>query len=222
MMTVLTVSLINGKEICYEIAKESSGNQSIFDTISFEEADFSEQLTAFENSKTFQDLSSTDHGVYKQRNLQTATNSSMSTITGDGVVSHRPFSTHIVTAIAKDSNGDEVYTGGDPFYIIIQNEGAFDDNFNFNEVPGATNTISSTIFEKMTDHGNGTYSYSYSVNSEGKLTIAVILYYTESVKVDFYENVDLLGSPSDSFFVNNIHHIWGYGLVFDRKADYVS
>jgi hypothetical protein len=131
-------------------------------------------------------------------------------------------STYTVTVIARNSSGSNRGVGGDPFYIKINNQCNLDDNFDCNVVDGAEATISSPIFAAMTDHGNGNYSYSYTVNNDGMLTIAVLLMQQNTILVEYYPNYSLSDSPTATFWESTINYNWGSGSVFGLGSDSVS
>ena len=70
-------------------------------------------------------------------------------------------------------------------------------------VAGATNTVSAKIYEKMTDNGDGTYSYNYSVNNNGAITVIVNLANTQGVDWEWYSNYNWSGTPQ---LVNTIKY----------------
>ena len=55
-------------------------------------------------------------------------------------------------------------------------------------VSGAKNVISSSITALMSDNGDGTYSYSYSVSNPGYITVAIYLYDHSDIKGEFYND----------------------------------
>ena len=94
----------------------------------------------------------------------------MSTVTGTGIANNNALTTQTVTVVAKDSSGANRNTGGDLFYIRVDNHSTWSDGFSCSLVAGAPTTIATPIFALMTDLGNGNYTYSYSVNINGLLT----------------------------------------------------
>lgn len=100
-----------------------------------------------------------------------------------------------VTVTAKDASGTTITTGGDHFVIEIYNEWTQAANFAWNVVGGATQVISSPIISRMNDNGDGTYYYDYTLSTEGKVTIQIILV-TNGVTMDYYPNAGWTGSPT--------------------------
>ena len=69
------------------------------------------------------------------------------------------------------------------------------DAYNCDVVSGAKTTIPSTIYDKMTDNGDGTYSYSYSVQINGAITILIKLATSHGLKSIFYSTTNWSGTP---------------------------
>jgi hypothetical protein len=65
-------------------------------------------------------------------------------------------------------------TGGEAVFIYISNECSTADSFECRQVSGATDVMT-PIVAQMTDNNDGTYSYTYSVTKEGKVTVAVAI-----------------------------------------------
>lgn len=129
-------------------------------------------------------------GVNHKRNL--SIDLSMCTITGTGVNSLTAYDTVTVTVTAKDSGGINIGTGGETLTIEVHNECTLDSDYYWTEVPGATQVLTSPLVANMTDNGDGTYSYSYSVDLDGIVTVFV---YKESyITGVFYDNVAFGGT----------------------------
>ena len=105
------------------------------------------------------------------------------------------FTTYTVTVTAKDSSGVNVGHGGDKFRVEIYNKWTMGANSIWNTVSGARQTLSATINAAMTDNGDGTYTYNFSVQLDGAVTIIVRLVNTGVVNWKWYSNPNFSGSP---------------------------
>ena len=106
-----------------------------------------------------------NHGV--KRRL--ATSASMSTISGNGLQSIAAGTVGTINVTSRDSSGNLVGTGGDTWIVKITNEWTKENDYTWVGVTGAANTLSSAISGIMTDKGDGTYTYSYTISTTGKL-----------------------------------------------------
>ena len=92
---------------------------------------------------------------------------------------------------AKDSSGNNIGIGGNYFAVEIYNKWTLDSSNNWNIVSGAKQTVSSTIKAQMTDNGDGTYSYSYSVQNDGAISIVIRMYTNSGISCSWYDIQDL-------------------------------
>ena len=67
--------------------------------------------------------------------------------------------------------------------------------YNWDVVSGATNTVSNMIYEKMTDNGDGTYSYNYSVINYGAISVIIKLTSVNGLDWVWYSTTDWTGTP---------------------------
>ena len=104
------------------------------------------------------------------------------------------FTTYTVTVTAKDASGANIGHGGDIFVIEINNQWTLDAWGSCLVNSGAKSTISSFISATMTDNGDGTYSYSYSVQNDGAITVLVKLLVNGLVNWAWYDNMSFSGS----------------------------
>jgi cysteine-rich repeat protein len=145
-----------------------------------------------------------------------------STVSGSAISAFTALSAQTVTVTAKDSGGNSIGVGGDLFYVQISNEWTKTSNFEWTIVDGADNTIISTIFAEMTDNNDGTYSYTWIPDNEGKLSISVVKMNRFSVLGTYYNTVDLSGTAVSSNYSTNINYNWGGFDVIPGQGDYVS
>ena len=128
-----------------------------------------------------------------------------SVVSGTGVSGNLiAFNTYTVTVTAKDASGNYVGTGGDIFTIEIYNYWTLDSNLNWNEVFGAKQTLSAPIKATMTDNGDGTYSYNYSVLLDGAVTVIVKLNDGGIVNWKWYNNVDYTEPPTTTSILTQL------------------
>ena len=78
--------------------------------------------------------------------------------------------TVIIRVDAKDSSGNSISTGGENFMIKISNSWT-KTNDHYWDLTGSSNILSTSVYSIMTDHNNGTYTYSYIIPSLSKLKL---------------------------------------------------
>ena len=66
--------------------------------------------------------------------------------------------------------------GGDIVWIKIENEWSTNGTFEWVDVTNQATVVQSEIDTQMYDNLDGTYTYDYSVDLDGNITISVILY----------------------------------------------
>ena len=128
-----------------------------------------------------------------------------------------------ITVTAKDSNGNLAASGGDIFTVKISNLWTKYNDY-YCKPSGATDPLSANVNDVMTDHNNGTYTYSYTLSAVGNLN-AYHLIGSVSVQVylmtpgkdyqEYYSNNYWLGAPASNWIANflnfnsNIPSGWG-------------
>jgi hypothetical protein len=141
-------------------------------------------------------------------------------VSGNGTVKVMPFVNQRVEVIARDSFGVALTTGGAHFRIEIYNECNPTSDYQWVEVGGAIQVLSSPIISDMQDNGDGTYYYDYTLTREGPVIVQVILL-TNGLTMNCYPNPSWSGSPTVSTSVNNLDIQWGQGSPFSQN-DYFS
>ena len=106
-------------------------------------------------------------GGHNQRSL-TAASALQSVVSGTGIANFTPGSTLEVIVTAKDSNGNDITTGGELFLVIVSNIWTKYNQY-YCQPSWGTGPLSTNIEGIMTDYNNGTYSYSYTVSNSGKV-----------------------------------------------------
>ena len=112
-----------------------------------------------------------------------------------------------MTVTAKDSTGTNVGHGGDTFKIGIYNKWTIDGNGLCNTDAGAKQTMTSPLSAIMTDNGDGTYIYNFSVQLDGAVTIIIRLTNTGIVNWKWYSNSNFSGAPVKTNTTNTINFV---------------
>lgn len=146
----------------------------------------------------------------------------LSTVSGNGVANFVALSEKTVTVQAKTSGGANISTGGDLFYIQISNECTKTTNFKCTVVGGADNTITTPIFTEMTDNNDGTYTYKWTPDNEGKLSIVVVKMNRYLVLGNYYNSQTITGTAVVTNYSSHINYNWGGYDVTPGRGDYVS
>ena len=145
-----------------------------------------------------------------------------STVTGDAVSDFEALTQRTVTVTAKDAGSSNVGSGGEFIYVQITNECTKSSNFECTVVGGADNTISTPVFEVMTDNNDGTYSYSWTPDNEGTLSISVIRFNDYKILSTFYTTADLTGAVANTNYSSTISYDWESYNVTASNDDNVS
>ena len=148
---------------------------------------------------------------YKHRLLSISASAQTSIVSGSGIANIAIGTTVNIIVTAYDLNSNQVLTGGDAFIVKISNLWTKYNEYYWspNGIPGP---LSTNINDIMTDHNNGTYSYSYSISNAGMLifisycigSISVQVYLMTQGKVyqEFFGNTGLSGSPIKNWVAN--------------------
>ena len=92
---------------------------------------------------------------------------------------------------AKDSSGNNIGVGGETIFVMVSNQCTRSTNMSCTPVSGATTVVANTIVGQMTDNGDGTYSYSFTVSAPGKITVSVIVAVRMGVAGEYFNNPSL-------------------------------
>ena len=138
-----------------------------------------------------------------------------SLVTGIENSSFYVFETSTITVIAKDSLGADVNIGGDSVWISVKNQCNYAIPYSC-QSSGSNQILQSELFEAMTDHNNGTYTYDLDlsqIQNTGSITIAVILKNSDTIYAEYYNSTLLSGGVVASEYVTDINFNWGNGPV---------
>lgn len=133
-----------------------------------------------------------------------------SEVSGTGIQNLIAFVTASVVVTAKDSSGTLITTGGETIYLELHNECTLDSDYNWVDDVGAKQIFSSPVVTTMTDWGNGTYTYDYSIEIDG--TVTVFIYQTSYVDVKYYGTFDWTGT----YYSDNIETL--YDDILDSEV----
>ena len=127
----------------------------------------------------------------RNRNLLSNIDVTKSSVTGSGVTSPIVGQVSNILLTAKDSSGNNVGVGGETIFVMVANQCMRGTNMSCIPVSGAATVVSSTTVGQMTDNGDGTYSYSYTVSVPGKITVSVIVAVRKGVAGEYFDNTSL-------------------------------
>ena len=71
-----------------------------------------------------------------------------------------------------------------------------------------------TIDYLMTDNGNNTYTYDYTINKPGDITINILKFTSNKVRVEYFPSKALTGENKKIELVDNIDFNWGFGAIY--------
>ena len=79
-----------------------------------------------------------------------------------------------ITVKSRDKHGSIIDTGGSILYVLITNHWEMISTYECVLVSNATRTLSKHVFERMVDNNDGTYSYTFSIQNTGMISISII------------------------------------------------
>ncbi|CAI2372733.1 unnamed protein product [Moneuplotes crassus] len=147
-----------------------------------------------------------------------AANATKSVITSSIPTTLLPFTPSQSLFKLNNSAGTNLTSGGDKFYITIKNKCTWTSDFSCSPASPPSSTLSSDINDYMTDNGDGTYSYTFSVTKEGTITYKVLLLEQGKVSAEYYTNG---GSFIGRKTVGNINFNFGRGSIYGGYKDNV-
>jgi len=122
------------------------------------------------------------------------TSSSLSLISGDGLIGGRGGVTSTVSIQALDESGAAKTTGGDFFFLHVEqlcqtSPGNYRCDLNAQN----TNIQGVPIIKLFTDNGDGTYSATYLIREAGKISVSVVLARQGGMYAEYFNNAFLDG-----------------------------
>lgn len=130
--------------------------------------------------------------------------------------------TYTITATLKDTSGVDIGVGGRTLTIEINNECSIDVGFACTTIPGVDTSITSVILGTMTDQGDGTYTYTFSVPYSGAISAVVMVDKAAGVYGEYYDNHAWSGTPVYDLVSPNIDFNWGNGDITPGYVDNVT
>ena len=132
-------------------------------------------------------------------------------MTGTGVSSSLSApKSYEITVTAKDASGNNIGHGGDIFFIEITNKWILDIGNNWVSTTGTKQVLSSPIYDKFSDNGDGTYSYTYTVSLDGAITIVIKLATANGLNWVWLNNNSWSGSP---YLTNTLSNLEFYNYA---------
>jgi cysteine-rich repeat protein len=119
------------------------------------------------------------------------------------------FTIQTITLITKDLAGNDIGVGGEIFRVEIKNKWTIPRGINWVTDSTTKKPLQSDISGPMTDHGNGTYTYDFSLEQSGEISILIMSMNSNGVNGDYYTNSNLASGYVKTNISSNINFIWG-------------
>jgi hypothetical protein len=71
-------------------------------------------------------------------------------------------------------------------------------------------------------NGDGTHSYSYTINLDGKITYSIILYTQGGIYSEYFDNTNASGTVAKTNITSTLNFNWGLGSIFSGNFETVS
>lgn len=106
-------------------------------------------------------------------------------------------------------------TGGDFFFVQVQDLCAVTSNFYCERLPNSSNIFQEypLIFNLMTDNGNGTYDTTYQIKRDGQVSVDVMLVENGGLYGEYFNNAFMDGVPAMARIDPQVNFDWGTGLI---------
>lgn len=159
----------------------------------------------------------------KKRHLTTVPDVSKTVVSGSGLGPKiEPNTTYEVHVQSKDASGDDITTGGYTFKIEIKNKCVSGITYTCTPVGNATSALTSDISDTMTDNGDGTYNYSYSVPNTGAVTVVVSMVEAPGIYAEYYDNDNWSGDVVHTEVIDEFDLDWKKGDLLPGIDDEVT
>jgi len=129
------------------------------------------------------------------RFLQAATSASLSVMTVSGLAGTYRGETNSVQVQAFNVNGVASTSGGDVFFLRVENFCTVTVNHRCDLSPDSANLSELPILTQMTDLGDGTYTSTYVITEYGPVTVSVELMNVGGLYAEYFNNNSLTGVP---------------------------
>jgi cysteine-rich repeat protein len=118
------------------------------------------------------------------------------------------FTENTIVVQAKDSAGVNLTTGGDFFRVEVRNKCIIAKYGNWVEDSTAKQSLQSSFNGTMVDHSNGTYTYSFTVEQSGEISI-IVQGLGNGVYAEYYRTINLSGNVALTRVLPNIYLTFG-------------
>ena len=150
----------------------------------------------------------------KGRKMNSTMDPFLSTISGNGTQNFEAFDTVHILVQAKDSSGNNIITGGDIIMVHISNQcERSNDQFGCFDVSNQQKVMESNIYDQMIDNNDGTYTYDYTVNLNGTVSVYATLL-QRGVHGEYFGNIQWSGSPDHSNLTDQINFDFGLSSIY--------
>lgn len=146
----------------------------------------------------------------------------MTDISGQGIVEMQGAIPASVTITAYEENGDPKTSGGDLFFLHVEDLCYVTDNYRCDLSYENDKLPEVPIFTPFTDNGDGTYESEYVIQTAGTITVSAVLARQGGLYAEYFNNAFLDGVPAISRVESVLEYDWGEDLITEEAGDFVS